>query len=168
MLVSKRPGKSRLCAKVVILYTPSLRSCSFLMSFPVFNAFLACPPCLECCVRLAGFVTCLQSCHLVWDAVSASLGLSPGLCSILSSAWDAVSGLFSQLVSGLVSQLISLCRLACVRFFNLVLYRLALRWSGFDSSSLCDLMACIVIQPAKRKRNTEEHPNPKLTPARKK
>ena len=105
--------------------------------------------------------SCLRSCHLVWDAVSASLGLSPGLSSILSSAWDAVSGLVSQLVSGLVSQLVSFCRLACVRFFNLVLYRLALRWSGFDSSSLRDLMAFIVIQPAKRKRNTEEHPNPK-------
>ena len=83
-------------------------------SVGVLSAFLMGPPCLERCVRLSGLVFLL-------------------------------SGLVShQLVSGLVSQLVSFCPLDCVRLFNLVLSRLSLRWSEFDSLSLCCLGSTVV------------------------
>ncbi len=90
------------------------------------------PACLGCCVRLRGFAppVCLPSClpcclphlvwnavsaflglpsnNLVWDAVSASLGLYPGLSPVLSLN---LSPILSSSWSGMLSPL------ACLRSY---------------------------------------------------
>ena len=107
----------------------------FFVCFFMFSSFL-------CFVFFACFCfCCLCFFHFLFFPQTVSCWGSQcvlnSLSSILSSTWDAVSGLVSQFVSGLVSELVSICLLACVRLFNLVLprSRLSLIWSGFDSSN---------------------------------
>ena len=76
----------------------------------VLNAFLVCPPCVECCVRLAGVSQLVSGLvphivfQLIWDAVSGSLSLSPSLSPV--GCRVRLLGFVFQLVSGLVFHLV--------------------------------------------------------------
>ena len=105
------------------------------------------PACLESILSLAAGMVCLPP----WACLpSLSPILSSGCCVRLVSnlvfhlgccVWACLPACLRSCLPACF--LLSL--LACLRLFNLVLSRLSLRWSGFDSSSLCYLMACIAI-----------------------
>ena len=95
---------------------------------------MLCPPLWSCLSLVSVLVSQLVS-HLFWDTVSASLVLS------FSSPWSCPPACLLGCVWSCFQRVSFVFRF-CLPFQSCV-SRLSLRWSGFDSCSLCDFTACM-------------------------